>query len=128
METAEGMRAALASAALLLALGLVCGVLARRLGVPNIVLYLLSGMAVGPAGLGLVDVPVGSGLHQAQPGRSDGHARKQVEHDVRDAQTGGLARRTPVPAPEEGCARQRSAHPFRSLHRRSLGGGRPVAV
>lgn len=44
--------------------GSLCGMLARRLGVPDIVLYLLAGVVLGPAVGHVIDVPANSALSQ----------------------------------------------------------------
>ncbi|MBC7757110.1 MAG: sodium:proton antiporter [Bdellovibrio sp.] len=48
----------------ILATGMVSGFLARILKVPDVVLFLLAGMALGGAGLGIIDVKVDSTLNQ----------------------------------------------------------------
>ncbi len=49
---------------IILATGMVSGFVARLLKVPDVVLFLLAGMALGGAGLGVVDVKVDSTLNQ----------------------------------------------------------------
>ena len=48
----------------ILATGMVCGFVARLLKVPDVVLFLLAGMALGGAGLGAINVKVDSTLNQ----------------------------------------------------------------
>ncbi|HEX2667574.1 MAG TPA: sodium:proton antiporter [Gammaproteobacteria bacterium] len=50
---------------LLLAAGSVSGYLAQRLRIPDVVLYLLAGVLLGPQVLGIADLPAGSVLNQA---------------------------------------------------------------
>ena len=49
---------------IILATGMIAGFVARLLKVPDVVLFLLAGMALGGAGLGLIDVKVDSTLNQ----------------------------------------------------------------
>lgn len=49
---------------IILATGMVSGFVARLLKVPDVVLFLLAGMALGGAGLGVIDVKVDSTLNQ----------------------------------------------------------------
>ena len=49
---------------IILATGMLAGFVARLLKVPDVVLFLLSGMALGVAGLGVIDVKVDSTLNQ----------------------------------------------------------------
>ena len=49
---------------IILATGMVSGFVARMLKVPDVVLFLLAGMALGGAGLGVIDVKVDSTLNQ----------------------------------------------------------------
>ncbi|RTL50159.1 MAG: sodium:proton antiporter [Rhodocyclaceae bacterium] len=49
---------------LILAFGTVFGLLAQRLKVPDVAVFLLVGMAIGPAAMGLVDIKPGSALNQ----------------------------------------------------------------
>jgi len=48
----------------ILAVGTGCGFVARKLGVPDVVLFLLAGMLLGPGVLGAVDVKADSALNQ----------------------------------------------------------------
>lgn len=49
---------------IILATGMIAGFVARMLKVPDVVLFLLAGMALGLAGLGFIDVKVDSTLNQ----------------------------------------------------------------
>lgn len=49
-------------AAIILACGSVLGFIARRLRVPDLVLFLLAGIGLGPDGLGILNIPAGSSL------------------------------------------------------------------
>ena len=49
---------------IILAAGMIAGFVARLLKVPDVVLFLLAGMALGGAGLGFIDVKVDSTLNQ----------------------------------------------------------------
>ena len=49
---------------LILMLGTVSGLLARLTKVPDVVIFLLAGMAVGPTGFGWVDIAANSELNQ----------------------------------------------------------------
>ena len=48
----------------ILATGMLAGFIARLLKVPDVVLFLLAGMALGGAGLSIIDVKVDSTLNQ----------------------------------------------------------------
>jgi cell volume regulation protein A len=61
IETAKHV---LAACSVILAAGTLCGLLARRLAVPDVVLYLLMGIALGPEMSGLLRIPAGSALNQ----------------------------------------------------------------
>ncbi len=50
---------------IVLAGGTLGGVLAKRIHVPDVVVFLLVGIALGPEALGLVDIPAASGLNQS---------------------------------------------------------------
>ncbi len=54
----------LGSAGVILAIGSICGAVANKIKIPDIVLYLLIGMAIGPAALGIVDIRADSALNQ----------------------------------------------------------------
>ena len=49
---------------LILGVGTLTGFLARLLKVPDVVMFLLAGMALGDAGLGLINIKVDSTLNQ----------------------------------------------------------------
>ena len=51
------------SAGLILALGTVTGLLAQKIKVPDVVVFLIVGMAVGPEAAGLIDIRADSGLN-----------------------------------------------------------------
>ena len=51
--------------ALVLGVGVVCAALARRIDLPDIVLFLLVGMLLGPAGAGWLNISAGSATNQA---------------------------------------------------------------
>ena len=52
------------SAGLILALGTVTGLVAQKIKVPDVVVFLLVGMAVGPEAAGLIDIRADSALNQ----------------------------------------------------------------
>jgi cell volume regulation protein A len=54
----------LLSGGLILAIGIVAGFVARKIKVPDIVLFLIAGMAIGPAMFGLIDIKADSALYQ----------------------------------------------------------------
>jgi len=54
----------LLSGGLILAVGIITGFLARKIRIPDIALFLLAGMAIGPAGLGLINIKSDSALYQ----------------------------------------------------------------
>jgi potassium/hydrogen antiporter len=62
--TIEIAKHTLLSGALLLVIGITTGFIARKIKVPDIALFLIVGMAIGPAGLGLVDIRSDSALYQ----------------------------------------------------------------
>ena len=51
--------------ALVLGVGVACAALARRIDLPDIVLFLLVGMLLGPAGAGWLHISAGSATNQA---------------------------------------------------------------
>ena len=55
---------ALTQAGIIMAIGAACAVVAKKVNVPDIVLYLLVGMLIGPAMLGVVTVPADSVMNQ----------------------------------------------------------------
>jgi cell volume regulation protein A len=54
----------LLSGGLVLAVGTITGFVARKIRVPDIALFLIVGMAIGPAALGLIDIKADSALYQ----------------------------------------------------------------
>ena len=54
----------LISCGLILAIGTVTGLLAQKIKIPDIALFLIVGMAIGPAALGLIDIKADSALNQ----------------------------------------------------------------
>ncbi|MDI3256971.1 MAG: sodium:proton antiporter [Kyrpidia sp.] len=63
-EASELVHEGLRLLAVALAAGIVLGRAANQLRIPDIVLYLVGGMLLGPAGVGLIDVPAGSAVNQ----------------------------------------------------------------
>jgi cell volume regulation protein A len=49
---------------LMLAVGVVTGFVAQKVKIPDVALFLLAGMAIGPAALGLIDIKADSALNQ----------------------------------------------------------------
>ena len=49
---------------LILAIGTVTGLLAQKIKVPDIAVFLLAGMLIGPQALGLIDIKADSALNQ----------------------------------------------------------------
>lgn len=64
MSAIEIAKTDLQYAAGIILTGVICSIIAKRLKVPDIVLYLLAGMGIGPAALGMVDVPADGTLNQ----------------------------------------------------------------
>jgi cell volume regulation protein A len=54
----------LMSGGLILAIGTLTGLLAQKIKIPDVALFLLVGMAIGPAALGLIDIKADSALNQ----------------------------------------------------------------
>ena len=54
----------LLSCGLILAIGTLAGLLARKIRVPDVAVFLVVGMAIGPEALGLIDLKVDSALNQ----------------------------------------------------------------
>ena len=54
----------LMSAGLILAVGTVTGLVAQRIKIPDVALFLVVGMLIGPAALGLIDIKADSALYQ----------------------------------------------------------------
>jgi potassium/hydrogen antiporter len=50
--------------AIILAVGTLCGLLARKLKLPDVVVFLVTGLLVGPGALGIIDVGASSTLNQ----------------------------------------------------------------
>lgn len=63
-STIEIAKHTLLSGGIILAVGTVTGFVARKLKVPDIVLFLIVGMAIGPALLGLINIKFDSALYQ----------------------------------------------------------------
>jgi cell volume regulation protein A len=63
-STIELAKATLLMVSVVMSLGVVAALLADRIRIPDVPILLMIGMAAGPAGLGWVDVPVGSTLNQ----------------------------------------------------------------
>ncbi len=64
-DTIEIAKHILIGLSIILGVGCLCGALSRKIGVPDIVLYLIAGMALGGAGLGVLDITAGSAVNQA---------------------------------------------------------------
>jgi len=64
LSTIEIAKHTLLSGALILAVGTITGFLARKIKVPDIVLFLIAGMAIGPAMLGWINIKADSALYQ----------------------------------------------------------------
>jgi cell volume regulation protein A len=54
----------LLSGGLILAVGIVTGLLAQKIKIPDVAVFLIAGMAIGPGMLGLVDIKADSALNQ----------------------------------------------------------------
>ena len=54
----------LMSGGLILAVGTVTGLVARRAKIPDVAVFLIAGMLIGPAALGLIDIKADSALYQ----------------------------------------------------------------
>jgi potassium/hydrogen antiporter len=54
----------LSSCGLILAIGTIAGFLAQRIRIPDIAIFLLAGIAIGPHALKLIDIPADSALNQ----------------------------------------------------------------
>ena len=50
--------------ALVLAIGTITGLVAQRIKIPDVAVFLLVGIAIGPAGVGLIDIKADSALYQ----------------------------------------------------------------
>lgn len=64
IDSVESAQGAVATLAVVLGVGAVVAAIARRLRIPDVALFLLAGIALGPAGLRLIDVPAASGFNQ----------------------------------------------------------------
>lgn len=67
METSVGIEIAkdvLRSGGLVLAIGVATGLLAQRIRIPDVALFLVAGILIGPAALGLIDIKADSALNQ----------------------------------------------------------------
>jgi cell volume regulation protein A len=60
----ESAKHVLLACGVILAVGCVAGLAARRLGVPDVVLYLLAGIVLGPGAAGAVEIAADSALNQ----------------------------------------------------------------
>src|SRR6202035_5376775 len=54
----------LLSCGLILAIGTLTALLAQKIRIPDVALFLVAGMAIGPHTLGLIDISAGSALNQ----------------------------------------------------------------
>ena len=67
METSASVEIArhtLLSCGLILAIGTIAGLLARKIRIPDVAVFLVAGIAIGPQALGLIDIKAGSALNQ----------------------------------------------------------------
>ncbi len=60
----EIARHTLLSCGLILAVGTLAGLLAQKIRIPDVAVFLVAGIAIGPHALGLIDVKAGSALNQ----------------------------------------------------------------
>jgi cell volume regulation protein A len=60
----EIARHTLLSCGLILAMGTLTGLLAQKIRIPDVAVFLVVGMAIGPRALGLIDIPADSALNQ----------------------------------------------------------------
>lgn len=60
----EVAKHALLSGGIILAVGMAAGLLAQKIKVPDVAIFLIAGMAIGPAALGLIDIKADSALNQ----------------------------------------------------------------
>jgi potassium/hydrogen antiporter len=60
----EIARHTLLSCGLILAIGTVAGLLAQKIRIPDVAVFLIAGVAIGPQMLGLIDIKAGSALNQ----------------------------------------------------------------
>jgi cell volume regulation protein A len=54
----------LLSSGLILAIGTLAGLLARKIGIPDVAVFLVAGIALGPQALGLIDIKADSALNE----------------------------------------------------------------
>src|SRR5271156_650671 len=54
----------LLSCGLILAVGTLTALLAQKIRIPDVAVFLLAGIAIGPQALGLIDIKAGSALNQ----------------------------------------------------------------
>ena len=54
----------LLSCGLILAIGTVAGLLAQKIRIPDVAVFLVAGIAIGPEALGLIDIKADSALNQ----------------------------------------------------------------
>jgi cell volume regulation protein A len=64
LTSIEIAKHALLSCALILAIGTIAALLARRIRIPDVAVFLIAGIAIGPQALGLVDIKADSALNQ----------------------------------------------------------------
>ncbi len=67
METSAAIEVAkhtLLSCGLILAIGTLAGLLARKIRIPDVAVFLVVGIALGPQALGLIDIKADSALNQ----------------------------------------------------------------
>jgi cell volume regulation protein A len=62
--SAEVAKHALVSCGLILAIGTTTGLIARKLRIPDVAVFLVAGMVIGPQALGLIDIKADSALNQ----------------------------------------------------------------
>jgi potassium/hydrogen antiporter len=60
----EIARYTLLSCGLILAIGTLAGLLAQKIGIPDVAVFLVTGIAIGPHGLGLIHIEADSALNQ----------------------------------------------------------------
>ncbi len=60
----EIARHTLLSCGLILAVGTLAGLLAQKIRIPDVAVFLVAGIAVGPEALGLIDIKAGSALNE----------------------------------------------------------------
>jgi cell volume regulation protein A len=62
--TVEIAKHALMSGGLILAVGMVAGLFAQKTKIPDVAVFLVAGMAIGPQAIGLIDIKADSALYQ----------------------------------------------------------------